>query len=133
MLAPHVIRAIADRTIGIDYLEGWVEQPRGVLSGNKIRLRAFGARCVHVIAGNAPGISVPTMVWNAISRSDAIIKTPSNDPVPATTVARTMFDMAPDYPLTRHLSAAYWQGGDVEVEKFLYVIAEKRREGKAGV
>src|SRR3546814_5784947 len=28
MLAPHVIRAIADRTIGIDYLEGWVEQPR---------------------------------------------------------------------------------------------------------
>src|SRR3546814_575381 len=31
MLAPHVIRAIADRTIGIDYLEGWVEQPRGVL------------------------------------------------------------------------------------------------------
>src|SRR3546814_6853519 len=58
MLAPHVIRAIADRTIGIDYLEGWVEQPRGVLSGNKIRLRAFGARCVHVIAGNAPGISV---------------------------------------------------------------------------
>src|SRR3546814_3553433 len=46
MLAPHVIRAIADRTIGIDYLEGWVEQPRGVMSGNKIRHCAFGARCV---------------------------------------------------------------------------------------
>src|SRR3546814_13773972 len=68
MLAPHVIRAIADRTIGIDYLEGWVEQPRGVLSGNKIRLRAFGARCVNVIAGNAPGTSGQTRVWNRTER-----------------------------------------------------------------
>src|SRR3546814_13676079 len=83
--------------MGIDYREGGVEQRRGVLSGNKIRLRAFGARCVHVIAGNAPGISVQTMVWNAISRSDAIIKTPSNDPVTATAVARTMIDMDPDH------------------------------------
>src|SRR3546814_16330517 len=75
MLAPHVIRAIADRTIGIDYLEGWVEQPRGVLSGNKIRLRAFGARCVHVIAGNAPGISVQTMVWHAIRSEERRVGT----------------------------------------------------------
>src|SRR3546814_18853126 len=60
------------------------------------------------------------MVWNAISRSDAIIKTPSNDPVTATAVARTMIDMDPDHPLTRHLSVAYWKGGDEEVEQFLY-------------
>src|SRR3546814_20463311 len=47
MLAPHVIRAIADRTIGIDYLEGWVEQPRGVLSGNKrSEERRVGTECV---------------------------------------------------------------------------------------
>src|SRR3546814_6498321 len=73
-----------------------------------------------VIAGNAPGISVQTMGGNAISRSDAIIKTPSNDPVTATAVARTMIDMDPDHPLTRHLSVAYWKGGDEEVEQFLY-------------
>src|SRR3546814_18806411 len=120
MLAPHVIRAIADRTIGIDYLEGWVEQPRGVLSGNKIRLRAFGARCVHVIAGNAPGISVQTLVWNAISRSDALLKTPSNAPVTAQAVARTMLDMDPDHPLPRPLRVAYWTGGAAEVQQFLY-------------
>src|SRR3546814_18543218 len=110
MLAPHVNRAIADRTIGIDYLEGWVEQPRGVLSGNKIRLRAFGARCVHVIEGNAPGISVQTMVWNAISRSDAIIKTHSKDHVTAQAVARTMLDLDPDHTLTSHPNVPYLKG-----------------------
>lgn len=120
MLTPEVIRATAERTIGIPYLEGWVEQPAGVLSGNRIRIRAFGARCVHVIAGNAPGIAVQTVIWNAITRSDAIIKTPSNDPVTAAAVARTMIDMDPDHPLTRHLSVAYWKGGDEQVEQYLY-------------
>src|SRR3546814_3819196 len=60
------------------------------------------------------------MGWNAISRSYAILKTPSNDPVTATAVARTMIDMDPDHPLTRHLSVAYWKDGDEEVEQFLY-------------
>lgn len=120
MLQPEVIRATADRTIGIPYLEGWVERPRGVLSGCRIRVRAFGARSVHIIAGNVPGISVQTLIWNAITRSDAIIKMPSNDPVTAVALARTMIDMAPDHPITRHLSVAYWKGGDTAVEERLY-------------
>ena len=31
-----------------------------------------------------------------------------------------MADMAPDHPITRHLSVAYWKGGDVEFEEQLY-------------
>lgn len=120
MLQPEVIRATADRNIGIPYLEDWVERPRGVLSGCRIRVRAFGARCVHIIAGNVPGISVQTLIWNAITRSDAIIKTPSNDPVTAVALARTMIDMDADHPITRHLSVAYWKGGDTSVEEQLY-------------
>src|SRR3546814_17969028 len=42
VLAPHVIRAIADRPIGFDYLEGGVEPPPGILAGNKIRPRETG-------------------------------------------------------------------------------------------
>jgi hypothetical protein len=31
-----------------------------------------------------------------------------------------MIDLAPDHPITKHLSVAYWKGGDAEVEDALY-------------
>jgi hypothetical protein len=55
-----------------------------------------------------------------VLRSDAIIKAPSNDPFTALAIARTMVDMAPDHPLTKHLSVAYWKGGDEAFEQRLY-------------
>lgn len=114
------LREAAERACGIDRLEGWVEMPD--LSGAKgtARVRAFGARAVHVIAGNLPVVSAMTIIRNALTRSDCIIKTPSNDPLTAAAIARTMIDMAPDHPLTRHVSVAYWKGGDERVEKIVY-------------
>ncbi|MFM0553047.1 acyl-CoA reductase [Paraburkholderia sediminicola] len=110
---------IVARSVGAEYLEGWVEQP-GSLPGVTARTRAFGARCVHVIAGNAPVVAVLTLIRNALTRSDAIIKAPSNDPLTSMALARTMIDMAPDHPLTKHLSVAYWKGGDETVERHIY-------------
>lgn len=118
VLDPDRLRAIADRTIGLDRLEGWVDA--GLAGEAVARVRAFGARCVHIVAGNAPGVSVLTVARNAITRGDAIIKTPSNDPLTASAIARTMIEMAADHPLTRHLSVAYWKGGDDRVEQALY-------------
>src|SRR3546814_16798029 len=46
MLASHVIRAIAARTIGLESLEGWVEHPRGVLAGTKLQPPAVDDSCV---------------------------------------------------------------------------------------
>lgn len=113
------IEMMIERSCGRDYLEGWVEQP-GTFPGLKCHVRAFGARTVHVIAGNAPIVSILTVIRNAYTRSDAIIKTPSNDPLTAAALARTMVDMAPDHPVTRHLSVAYWKGGDDKVESEIY-------------
>ena len=110
---PAVVREMAERLVGIDYLEGWVEQASAVHTGVPTRVRAFGARCVHVIAGNVPMVSVGT-------RSDAIIKTPSNDPLTATAIARTMVEMDREHPLTRHMSVVYWKGGDESVEREIY-------------
>ena len=31
-----------------------------------------------------------------------------------------MIDMAPDHPITRHVSVAYWKGGDQRIEAHLY-------------
>jgi len=113
-------RDIAERLIGIDYLEGWVEQPQTIQRNTRLSIRAVGARAVHIIAGNVPVVGVTTVIRNAITRSDAIIKTPSNDPLTTAAVVRTMIDMDPDHPVTRHVSVAYWKGGDMAVEEYLY-------------
>ena len=112
------MREMADVLIGIPFLEGWVNTRSD--NGTKTFVRAFGARSVHVVAGNVPTVSAITVLRNTITRSDMIIKTPSNDPLTAGAIARTMVDMAPDHPITRHLSVAYWKGGDAQIEDTLY-------------
>jgi hypothetical protein len=124
-MTPHYFQAeefrnIARRSVGLEYLEGWVEQPPGLMPGLQARIRAFGARSVHIIAGNTPFVSSLTIIRNAITRSDCIIKAPSNDPLTAVAIARTMIEMAPDHPLTKHVSVAYWKGGNEAVESFIY-------------
>lgn len=114
----EAMRELADSQVGIDYLEGWV--PRRLLDGREIRVRAFGARTLHVPAGNGGLVSGITILRCALTRSDVIIKAPSNDPLTAMAIARTLADIAPDHPVTRHLAVAYWKGGDTEVEEQLY-------------
>lgn len=114
---PDVVREMADKQIGLNYLEGWVESEG---EEGKIEIRAFGARAAHIIAGNVPVIGAITITRNAVTRSDAIIKTPSNDPLTAAAIARTMIDLDPDHPVTKHLSVAYWKGGNEKVESMIY-------------
>ena len=114
---PEHVREMAS-LIGLPYLEGWVEHER--VNGVKLAVRCFGARTLHIVAGNSPMISASSIVRNAILRSDAIIKAPSNDPFTALAIARTMIEVDPTHPLTRHLTVAYWRGGDTEIEEQLY-------------
>lgn len=114
---PNVLE-VADSEVGLDYLNGWV--PRRLADGREVRVRAFGARAVHIPAGNGGLVSAVTVLRSVITRSDAIIKAPSNDPLTAVAIARTLAEVAPGHPITRHLSVGYWKGGDVEVEEALY-------------
>jgi hypothetical protein len=115
---PALVRETADRAIGIDYLEGW---PQVTLAGGgTAAVHAMGARTLHITAGNSPVVAALTIMRTAITRSDAIIKSPSNDPLTAAAIARTMVDMAPEHPITRHLAVAYWKGGDQAFEQRLY-------------
>jgi hypothetical protein len=117
LLSRQAIEQQIKSSIGRRYLEGWVEESGG---GRDYAIRAFGARAVHVIAGNGWVIALQTLIVNAITRSDAIIKIPSNDLYFCLAVVQTMIDMAPDHPITRHVSVAYWKGGDEKVERALY-------------
>lgn len=115
---PAYVRETARNTLGNEHLDGWA--PRPMDRGTMAWVRPFGARAVHVLAGNVPAPACQGVMRNAITRSDAIFKSPSNDPATAAAIARTMCEMAPDHPLTQHLTVAYWKGGDAEVEDALY-------------
>ena len=111
------IRGMVDFNIGIDYLESWVEK---AINGSKVGIRAYGARTLHIVAGNGPVLGALTVLRGAVTRGDTIIKVPSNDPFTTGAIARTMVDMAPDHPVTKHLAVAYWRGGDEALESRIY-------------
>jgi acyl-CoA reductase LuxC len=113
----HVLE-VADSQVGLDYLNGWV--PHRLLDGRELRVRAFGARVLHIPAGNGGLVSAVTILRSVITRSDTIIKAPSNDPLTAIAIARTLADVAPNHPITKHLAVGYWKGGDLAVEEVLY-------------
>jgi hypothetical protein len=113
-----MIRGFIEVPIGIPFVEGW--QKVTLADGRIASVRAMGARCLHITAGNSPMTALISLARNALTRGDAIIKLPSNDPFTALAVARTMIDMAPDHPLTRHFSVAYWKGGSAGFEEKLY-------------
>lgn len=117
-LSREIVREYIDVPIGIPYVEGW--QKTTLSDGRVASIRAIGARALHIIAGNSPITSIITLARNALTRSDGIIKSPSNDPFTALAVARTMIKMAPDHPVTKHFSVAYWKGGTERFEQELY-------------
>lgn len=118
MFSKPMMRDLVEGCIGSEYLEGWV--PQVLSDGRTVHIRAMGTRSVHIIAGNVPVVAVSTLTKGAVTRNDVVIKAPSNDPLTASALGRTMIDMAPDHPLTKHFSAAYWKGGDVKVEEKIY-------------
>ena len=109
---------IAETQVGIKYLNDWVLHK--LADGRQLRVRAFGSRVAHIPAGNGGLVSAVTILRSVIARCDTIIKAPSNDPMTALAIARTLADVAPDHPITKHLAVAYWKGGDVSVEERLY-------------
>jgi hypothetical protein len=48
------------------------------------------------------------------------VKAPSNDPLTIVAIARTMIEMAPGHPITRHLTVGYCKGGDEAIESRIY-------------
>ena len=112
------VTEIADSQVGLDYLNGWV--PHALRDGRELRVRAFGSRVLHIPAGNGGLVSAVTILRSVITRSDVIVKAPSNDPLTAIAIARTLADVAPGHPITKHLVVGYWKGGDLAVEEHLY-------------
>ena len=114
MFDPDTLTALAEATIGIDYLDGWVAAPGAY---GHCRVRAVGTRQFHITAGNVPVVAALTIVRGALTKSDVLIKSPSNDPLTANAIARTLIAIDPDHPVTRHVAVAYWKGGDEVMDR----------------
>jgi hypothetical protein len=109
------LEGMVEHTVGKQYLDGWVE--RGRPGGSFMRMRAIGTRNLHIIAGNVPITAAITVVRCALTKSDCLIKMPSNDPFTAAAIVQSMIDLDPDHPVTKHFAVAYWKGGDENVER----------------
>ncbi len=105
---------LIDKSVGVDYLDGWVpgEGPHA-----NCRVRAVGTRQLHITAGNVPVVAALTIIRGALTKSDVLIKAPSNDPLTANAISRSLIDIDASHPVTRHVAVAYWKGGDEEMDK----------------
>lgn len=99
-----------EATVGKAHLDGWVE--KGPPGRSNLRVRAVGTRQLHITAGNVPVVAAYTVIRTALTKSDCLIKSPSNDPLTANAIVHTMIDMDPEHPVTKHFAVAYWKGGD---------------------
>lgn len=103
---------------GADVLDGWrTVCPPG---DRPCAVRAFPPRLVHILAGNGPGVAAITITRAALTKGVHLLKLPSNDLFTATAILRTMAAVDASHPVVRSFSAVYWQGGDQEVEPFIY-------------
>ena len=98
--------------------DGWreVERPDGSL----MRVRPFPARILHVLAGNAPGMAATAIVRGSLSRGVHLLKLPSNDLFTAPAILATMAEIDANHPLVQSFSAAYWRGGEQQIESALF-------------
>jgi hypothetical protein len=107
-----------DHEVGREVLDGWKEIPD--LTGRVRRVRAYPPRLVHVLAGNAPGVTAATILRGALTKGVHLLKLPSNDLFTGTAMLRTLAEVDPDHPVTQSFSCVYWRGGDPEVEGALF-------------
>ena len=107
-----------DHEVGRDLLDGWKEVAD--VDGRIRRIRAFPPRLVHVLAGNAPGVTAASIARGALSKGVHLLKLPSNDLFTGTAILRTMAEVDRDHPVTQSFSCVYWRGGDPEVEGALF-------------
>ena len=104
---------------GTDVLDGW-RTVADAPSGRTVRVRAFPARVVHVLAGNAPGVAALSVLRGALTKGVNLFKLPSNDLYSMNVLLTGLHAIAPNHPTTRSFSSAYWRGGDPAVESVLF-------------
>ena len=77
-------------------------------------------RQLHITAGNSPLVPVLSLLRAVWIKSPCVLKLPSGAVLPGSLIALLAATVAPEHPITRHLSMVYWQGGDEKIERTLF-------------
>lgn len=118
------------------YLNGWSDIPDDIAAGamataranmagstgsaaRRRRLRAVPTTQLHITAGNSPVVPAISALRAFATKGAVTVKLPSGALVAGAAFALAMHVAAPEHPLTRHASIAYWRGGDEAVESVL--------------
>lgn len=118
------------------YLNGWTDVPDDIAAGamaierarmggstasaaRRRRLRAVPTTQLHITAGNSPVVPAVSALRAFATKGAVTIKLPSGALVAGAALALAMHVTAPEHPLTRHASIAYWPGGDEAIEQML--------------
>ena len=132
---------------GRAYLDGWMDMPDDIATGamaiarakmgnsaastaaasasaaasvtRRRRLRAVPTTQLHITAGNSPVVPAISALRGFATKGAVTVKLPSGALVAGAAFALAMHVVAPEHPLTRHASIAYWPGGDDAVESVL--------------
>jgi hypothetical protein len=147
LLAPeHALEAVDSElghhgVPGHRLLDEWVEIPGECLPGpvhvvgapllpsalmheihsRRACVRAMPTRQLHITAGNSPLIPVLSLLRALWTKSPCALKLPAGAVLPGSMLALVAGTVAPNHPLTKHLSMVYWQGGDERVERILFL------------
>lgn len=110
MLTRDHLKLLLDTELGNKSLiDEWIEkgeayvhcQPKGTV--------------LHILAGNAPSISILSLIRGLLTKNVNVLKTPSGDPATLPYFVQTFKQVDPEHPITKSTSVIHWKSSDEEV------------------
>ncbi|WP_286251478.1 aldehyde dehydrogenase family protein [Streptomyces graminofaciens] len=66
-------------------------------------------RSVHILPGNVPYSTTVSLVRALLTKNTSVLKYAAGEPVTAVVLAQSFTDIDPDHPVTRSVSAVFWE------------------------
>lgn len=80
-------------------------------------------KVVHVMVGNVPMAGLFSIVRSVLTKNQTIAKLPKRDILTSLLFALSFIELNPDHPITKSISAVYWEPGS-EVENEIIQMAD---------
>ena len=76
-------------------------------------------KCTHIMVGNIPMAGLFSIVRSVMTKNMTIAKLPKRDAVTSLLFALSFIAIAPDHPITKSLTVAYWDPGSTIEDEIL--------------
>ncbi len=97
-------------------VDAWLE-----LKDTKLSAKPRG-RILHILAGNAPPVSIVSMLYGSLTKNVNILKFSSGDPITPLFFVLSFRDVDRNHPITRTTSVVYWRHDSSVERKTLEIV-----------